>query len=91
MLLIMSANIELSQGVTMIRDESETLILERVDDVVHATLEPVYVLNYNAGSAVTGIKHAANYLGVHPNTIRRYVDAGLLKAEKLPTGVRRIE
>lgn len=41
------------------------------------------------GEALTTLKDAANYLGVHPNTVRRWADAGILPARRLPTGVRR--
>jgi excisionase family DNA binding protein len=35
------------------------------------------------------IREAARRLGVHENTVRRYVDRGLIRAERLPSGVRR--
>lgn len=68
----------------------ETLILEKVDDVVTATLEPVHVFNVDEGTAYTGIQHSASYLGLHPSTIRRYIDKGALRTRRLPSGVRRI-
>jgi excisionase family DNA binding protein len=37
------------------------------------------------------VREAARLLGVHENTVRRYVDRGLIPAERLPTGVRRIK
>ena len=39
--------------------------------------------------ALVGIRQAAEELGVHENTLRRWERKGLIKAVKLPTGVRR--
>jgi excisionase family DNA binding protein len=36
-----------------------------------------------------GVREAARRLGVHENTLRRWEQAGLIRAVKLPTGVRR--
>lgn len=36
------------------------------------------------------IREAARRLGVHENTVRRYADRGLIHAERLPSGVRRL-
>jgi excisionase family DNA binding protein len=37
------------------------------------------------------IRDAARRLGVHENTVRRYVDRGLIRARRLPSGVRRLQ
>jgi excisionase family DNA binding protein len=37
------------------------------------------------------IREAARRLGVHDNTMRRYVDRGLIRAVRLPSGVRRVK
>jgi excisionase family DNA binding protein len=39
--------------------------------------------------ALVGVRQAAEELGVHENTLRRWEQKGLIKAVKLPTGVRR--
>jgi excisionase family DNA binding protein len=39
--------------------------------------------------ALVGVRQAAEELGVHENTLRRWEKKGLIKAVKLPTGVRR--
>jgi excisionase family DNA binding protein len=39
--------------------------------------------------ALVGVRRAADLLGVHENTLRRWEQKGLIKAVKLPTGVRR--
>lgn len=45
---------------------------------------------FRAGEiALTGLKEAAEILGVHPNTVRRWADVGLVPVFKLPSGVRR--
>lgn len=36
------------------------------------------------------IREAARRLGVHENTVRRYADRGLIRAIRLPSGVRRL-
>lgn len=36
------------------------------------------------------IREAARRLGVHENTVRRYADRGLIRAVRLPSGVRRL-
>lgn len=36
------------------------------------------------------IREAARRLGVHDNTVRRYADRGLVRAVRLPSGVRRL-
>ncbi len=36
------------------------------------------------------IREAARQLGVHDNTVRRYADRGLVRAVRLPSGVRRL-
>jgi putative resolvase len=36
-----------------------------------------------------GVREAARRLGVHENTLRRWEKSGLIRAVKLPTGVRR--
>jgi hypothetical protein len=38
---------------------------------------------------VTGVKDAADYLGIHPNTLRKWSDDGLVRVLRLPTGARR--
>ena len=43
----------------------------------------------DAGMALLGVRAAARRLGVHENTLRRWEKAGLIRAVKLPTGVRR--
>jgi excisionase family DNA binding protein len=43
----------------------------------------------DAGMALLGVREAARRLGVHENTLRRWENAGLIRAVKLPTGVRR--
>jgi hypothetical protein len=40
-------------------------------------------------TAATRLSDASTYLGVHPNTLRRWADDGLVPVIKLPTGVRR--
>lgn len=45
---------------------------------------------FKAGEIVlTGLKEAAQILGVHPNTVRRWANEGLVPVIKLPSGVRR--
>jgi excisionase family DNA binding protein len=39
--------------------------------------------------ALLGVREAARRLGVHENTLRRWEQSGLIRAVKLPTGVRR--
>lgn len=39
--------------------------------------------------ALTGLRDAAKFLGVHENTLRRYADKGIVPVWKLPSGVRR--
>jgi putative resolvase len=39
--------------------------------------------------ALLGVREAARRLGVHENTLRRWEQTGLIRAVKLPTGVRR--
>lgn len=39
--------------------------------------------------ALLGVRKAAEELGVHENTLRRWEEKGLIHAVKLPTGVRR--
>lgn len=39
--------------------------------------------------SLLGVRKAARALGVHENTLRRWEKAGLIRAVKLPTGVRR--
>ncbi|MCA1703110.1 MAG: helix-turn-helix domain-containing protein, partial [Actinobacteria bacterium] len=41
-------------------------------------------------STLMSVREAARRLGVHDNTVRRYADRGLLRAVRLPSGVRRI-
>lgn len=41
-------------------------------------------------STSISVREAARRLGVHENTVRRYADRGLIRAERLPSGVRRI-
>lgn len=36
------------------------------------------------------VREAAALLGVHENTVRRYADGGLIRAVRLPSGVRRL-
>jgi excisionase family DNA binding protein len=44
---------------------------------------------HDAAVALLGVREAARRLGVHENTLRRWEKAGLIRAVKLPTGVRR--
>jgi excisionase family DNA binding protein len=37
------------------------------------------------------LREAAESLGVHESTVRRYADRGLLDATRLPSGVRRLQ
>jgi excisionase family DNA binding protein len=39
--------------------------------------------------SLIGVRKAAETLGVHENTLRRWEEAGIIRAVKLPTGVRR--
>jgi excisionase family DNA binding protein len=39
--------------------------------------------------ALLGVREAAQRLEVHENTLRRWEKSGLIRAVKLPTGVRR--
>ena len=39
--------------------------------------------------ALLGVREAARRLGIHENTLRRWEQTGLIRAVKLPTGVRR--
>lgn len=41
-------------------------------------------------STLMSVREAARRLGVHDNTVRRYADRGLIRAVRLPSGVRRI-
>ena len=41
-------------------------------------------------STLITIREAARRLGVHENTVRRYADRGLIRAIRLPSGVRRV-
>ena len=41
-------------------------------------------------SAAIPIRRAADRLGVHENTIRNWIDRGLIKFVRLPSGIRRI-
>ena len=40
---------------------------------------------------ITTVAGAARFLGVHPNTIRRWEQSGLIAALRLPSGVRRFQ
>lgn len=52
--------------------------------------EEISVRVFKAGDILlTGIKEAAEILGVHTNTVRRWADDGLVPSSKLPSGVRR--
>lgn len=42
-------------------------------------------------STLMSIREAARRLGVHDNTVRRYSDRGLIRAVRLPSGVRRVQ
>jgi excisionase family DNA binding protein len=44
---------------------------------------------HHAGVTLLGVREAARRLGVHENTLRRWEQTGLIRAVKLPTGVRR--
>jgi excisionase family DNA binding protein len=44
---------------------------------------------HDPGMPLLGVREAARRLGVHENTLRRWEKAGLIRAVKLPTGVRR--
>jgi excisionase family DNA binding protein len=41
-------------------------------------------------SILIAIREAARRLGGHENTVRRYADRGLIRAIRLPSGVRRV-
>lgn len=41
-------------------------------------------------STFISVREAAQRLGVHENTVRRYADRGLIRAVRLPSGVRRL-
>ena len=41
--------------------------------------------------ALMTVREAARRLRVHENTIRRYADRGLIRAVRLPSGVRRLQ
>lgn len=41
-------------------------------------------------STLMSVRKAARRLGVHDNTVRRYADRGLIRAVRLPSGVRRL-
>ena len=41
-------------------------------------------------STFISFREAAQRLGVHENTVRRYADRGLIRAVRLPSGVRRL-
>lgn len=77
-------------GISLFTENNQTLILEYVDGAISATLEPVPVIRIHEGIALTGIQHAADYLGLHTNTIRRYADKGILAAVRSPGGIKRI-
>ncbi|MDQ3677845.1 MAG: excisionase family DNA-binding protein [Actinomycetota bacterium] len=42
-------------------------------------------------STYISFREAAQRLGVHENTVRRYADRGLIRAVRLPSGVRRLQ
>ena len=42
-----------------------------------------------AVGALMQVREAARYLGVHENTLRRWEEKGLVRAVRLPSGVRR--
>ena len=42
-------------------------------------------------STFISFREAAQRLGVHENTVRRYADRGLIRAVRLPSGVRRLQ
>lgn len=86
----MSTPSEIPEGITLEHYGEETLILERVNDVISASLEPVHIYSISNGIAFTGLRHAANYLGLHPNTVAKYLDAGVLKHVTLPSKNRRV-
>ena len=41
-------------------------------------------------STFISFREAAQRLGVHENTVRRYADRGLIRAVRLPSGIRRL-
>ena len=86
----MSREAELPQGVSLFNEDGQTLILEKVDDAVSVSLEPVKVMSIHEGVAFTGIRYAADFLGLHENTVRRYADKGILGSIKTPGGNKRI-
>jgi excisionase family DNA binding protein len=43
----------------------------------------------DGGMGLLGVREAARRLDVHENTLRRWEKAGLIRAVRLPTGVRR--
>jgi helix-turn-helix protein len=86
----MSESAELPQGLSLFIENGQTLLIERVDDAMSVSLEPVPVLRVHEGIALTGIQHAADYLGLHVNTVRRYADKGFLGVVRSPAGFRRV-
>ncbi len=45
----------------------------------------------STGSTYLSLRDAARRLGVHENTVRRYIDRGLIRARRLPSGIRRVD
>ena len=58
--------------------------------VVEASAAPTADLERASGSLVR-VSEAARELDVHENTIRNWIDKGILKAVRLPSGHRRID
>jgi len=60
---------------------------------LYATLPYIYLLAVDRSEATVvqlmKVREVAQALGVHENTIRRWEERGLLRAVRLPSGVRR--
>lgn len=52
-------------------------------------LDMIDTLTYPSHMPLLQVRQAAQHLGVHENTLRRWEQAGYIKAVKLPSGVRR--
>lgn len=51
----------------------------------------VFIRQFGAAEvALTGLKDASIVLRVHVNTVRRWIDSGILEGVMLPSGVRRV-
>lgn len=85
----MSSFGELKQGKHLFHHGNETVRIVKQDDVAHVSWEPVKIVG-DGPTPTTGISNAAEFIGVHVNTMRRYVDRGYVPARIHPSGHRRI-